>query len=264
MDNTIKTLNLSLIQTDNIWQQIDANLDHLESKLLALSDNSDLILLPELFTTGFTMDAKSVSEGMNGKGVQWMKAMAAKHDSVLIGSLLIEEEGNYYNRLITALPNQEILTYDKRHLFSFAGEDKVFTAGIQRLIFQYKGFKICPMICYDLRFPVWARNTEDFDLLLYVANWPQARILAWDTLLRARAIENLCYTAGLNRVGTDANDLTYNGHSAVYDAMGTQIFSFEEGQQANGTVSLDLEHIRNTRAQFRFLEDRDDFDIKKG
>ncbi|UCE94777.1 MAG: amidohydrolase [Flavobacteriaceae bacterium] len=264
MDNTIKTLNLSLIQTDNIWQQIDANLDHLESKLHDLSENSDLILLPELFTTGFTMDAKSVSEGMNGKGVKWMKAMAAKLGSVLIGSLLIEEDGNYYNRLITAFPNNDILTYDKRHLFSFAGEDKVFTAGTQRLVFEYKGFKICPMICYDLRFPVWARNTVDFDLLLYVANWPQARISAWDALLRARAIENLCYTAGLNRVGTDANDLTYSGHSAVYNAMGTQIFSLEEGQQANATVSLDLQHIRKTRDQFRFLEDRDDFEIIMG
>lgn len=264
MDNTKKTLNLCLIQTDNIWQQIEANLYHLESKLHALSENSDVILLPELFTTGFTMDAKSVSEGMNGKGINWMKKMAAKLDSVLIGSLLIEENGNYYNRLITAFPNNDILTYDKRHLFSFAGEDKVFTAGTQRLVFQYKGFKICPMICYDLRFPVWARNTEDFDLLLYVANWPQARISAWDTLLRARAIENLCYTAGLNRVGTDANNLAYIGHSAVYDAMGTQIFSFEDGQQAQGMVSLDLEHIRKTRDQFRFLEDRDDFKIKMG
>lgn len=263
MNNTKKILNISLIQTDSIWQDIDANLDHFQAKLHSISGNSDLILLPELFTTGFTMDAKIVSEGMNGKGVSWMREMAVNFNAVLIGSLLIKEDGKYYNRLVTAFPNNDILTYDKRHLFSFAGEDKVFTAGTQRLVFQYKGFGICPMICYDLRFPVWARNTEDFDLLLYVANWPQARISAWDTLLRARAIENLCYTAGLNRVGTDANDLVYNGHSAVYDAMGQQVLSFKEGEQAIQTVSLDLEHIRKTRDQFRFLEDRDDFQIKK-
>lgn len=263
MDNTKKNLKLSLIQADNIWQDISANLDHFESKLHALSENSDLILLPELFTTGFTMNVKSVSEGMSGKGVSWMRKMAAEFDSVLVGSLLIEENGKYFNRLITVFPDNDLLTYDKRHLFSFAGEDKFFTAGTQRLVFEYKGFRICPMICYDLRFPVWARNTEDFDLLVYVANWPKARILAWDSLLRARAIENLCYTVGLNRVGKDGNDLEYNGHSAVFDAMGNQIFSFEEGQQANGSIILDLEHIRKTRDQFRFLEDRDDFEIKR-
>ena len=256
-----KSLTISLIQTDNVWEDIAANLKNLSSKIEQINKETDMIILPELFTTGFTMEAEGVAESMDGAGVKWMLDMATKRECALIGSLLIMESGNYYNRLIVALPDGNLKYYDKRHLFSFAGEDKVFKAGQERMTFEYKGFKICPLICYDLRFPVWARNTEEIDLIVFVANWPNARMLAWDTLLRARAIENLCYVVGLNRVGVDDNKLVYTGHSAVYDAMGNTLLSFEKGKEAIGTVSIDLDHIKQTRGQFRFLEDRDNFII---
>ena len=151
---------------------------------------------------------------------------ARKKDCLILGSLLIAENENFYNRLVVAFPEGEIKYYDKRHLFSYAGEDEVFAQGADRLVFNYKGFTICPLICYDLRFPVWARNTEDIDLLIYVANWPNARMYAWDTLLKARAIENLCYSVGVNRVGVDQNNLAYTGHSAVNNAFG-QVFTIK-------------------------------------
>jgi predicted amidohydrolase len=163
--------------------------------------------------------------------------------------------------LIVAFPDGKKVFYDKRHLFSYAGEHTVFEAGRKRLIFEYKGFKICPLICYDLRFPVWARNDSDYDVLLFVANWPNARISAWDTLLKARSIENLCYTIGLNRVGVDDNKLIYTGHSAVYDAFGTEMLSFEENEEGIKSVTLEKENLMATRKRFSFLEDRDEFQI---
>jgi len=261
MNKVAKSLTLSLVQTDTIWENISANLENLSSKIAQIKDGTDMIILPELFSTGFTMEAVGVAETMDGKGVQWMLDIAKKRKCVVIGSLLILESGHYYNRLIVAFPDGNIKHYDKRHLFSFAGEDKVFKAGEVRMTFDYKGFKICPLICYDLRFPVWARNTEEIDLIIFVANWPNARMLAWDTLLKARAIENLCYVIGLNRVGIDNNRLVYTGHSAVYDAMGSSILNFEPGEETIGSVSIDLDHIAQTRGQFRFLEDRDHFVI---
>lgn len=257
-----KSLTISLVQTDNVWENRDINLKNLGAKINQIQERTDMIILPELFTTGFTMEAKGVAEKMDGIGVKWMLDTANKRECVVLGSLLIIESGNYFNRLIVAFPDGSIKHYDKRHLFSFAGEDKVFKAGKERITFEYKGFKICPLICYDLRFPVWARNTEGIDLIIFVANWPNARMLAWDTLLKARAIENLCYVIGLNRVGTDNNQLVYTGHSAVYDAMGGALLNFEPGEEAIGSVSLDIEHIKQTREKFRFLEDRDHFEIK--
>ena len=256
-----KPLTISLIQTDNVWEDIKANLENLTQKIEQIQEETDMIILPELFSTGFTMEAEGVAETMDGSGVKWMLETAKKRKCVLIGSLLIIESGKYFNRLIVAFPDRNLKYYDKRHLFSFAGEDKVFKAGQERMTFEYKGFKICPLICYDLRFPVWSRNTEEIDLIIFVANWPNARMLAWDTLLRARAIENLCYVVGLNRVGIDNNKLIYTGHSAIYDAMGKTLLSFEIGKEAIGTASADLDHIKETRSQFRFLEDRDDFVI---
>lgn len=257
----VNSLVVSLIQTDNIWEDIDANLNSLNLKLDSIKEDPDVIILPELFSTGFTMEAAGVAETMDGKAVLWMLQKARERKSLLMGSLLIKDSGLFFNRLIAAFPDGKLLWYDKRHLFSFAGEDKVFSAGEQRLVFQYKGFRICPLICYDLRFPVWARNTEDIDLLVFVANWPNARMVAWDTLLKARAIENLCYVIGVNRVGIDNNKLVYTGHSGVYDAMGGSLLNFESGKEAIGTISLDLEHLSKTRDQFRFLEDRDHFTI---
>jgi len=254
-------LKIALVQTDNAWEQIGENLRILTEKMNSIDPDTDLILLPELFTTGFTMAGENASETMEGSGVQWMLEQAGLRNCALAGSLLIRDKGSLYNRLLVAFPDGSLNYYDKRHLFSFAGEDKVFRAGTERLVFTYKGFRICPLICYDLRFPVWSRNTEDFDLLLYVANWPNARITAWDSLLKARAIENLCYVAAVNRVGRDQNNLVYTGHSAVFDAMGNQLLEFDEGSEAIGHVMISKDHIAEVRDKFRFLEDRDSFRI---
>lgn len=258
MEHALKT---TLVQTDNIWEDIDKNLSNLTIKLEGIESDTDIIILPELFSTGFTMEAEGVAETMEGKGVHWMLNMAEKKNCLLMGSLLISEEGHYFNRMILAFPNRNLKYYDKRHLFSFAGEDRVFKGGEDRLVVEYKGFRICPLICYDLRFPVWARNTEEIDLLIYVANWPDARMLAWDTLLRARAIENLCYVIGVNRVGTDNNQLRYTGHSAVYDAMGAAILQLEPSNEKIDSTTLTRSHIVEVRDKFRFLEDRDSFKI---
>ena len=260
MEQTLKTI---LVQTDNIWEDIDQNLMNLSVKLEEIEPDTDMIILPELFSTGFTMEAEEAAETMEGKGVHWMIDMAKEKSCVLMGSLLIKEAGHYYNRMIVAFPDATMKHYDKRHLFSFAGEDRVFKAGQDRLVFEYKGFRICPLICYDLRFPVWARNTQEIDLLIYVANWPDARMLAWDTLLKARAIENLCYVIGVNRVGIDNNQLRYTGHSAVYNAMGTDILQLEPAKEEIASVTLRKSHIVETRDKFRFLEDRDSFTINQ-
>jgi omega-amidase len=254
-------LNISLVQTDTVWQDVGRNLERLSLKLEGISNDTDVIILPELFSSGFTMEADKVAEPMNGKAVLWMQQQASKKNCLVIGSLLIEESGNFYNRLIVAFPNGELKYYDKRHLFSFAGEDKVFSAGNERLVFEYKGFRICPLICYDLRFPVWSRNTDNIDLILFVANWPDARMLAWDTLLKARAIENLCYVVGLNRVGVDNNDLVYTGHSALFDAMGATLLTLDPGKERIKSFSIDKGHLEQVRDKFRFLEDKDKFKI---
>jgi len=254
-------LNISMVQTDTAWQDVSRNLERLSLKLDSISNDTDVVILPELFSTGFTMEADKVAEPMNGKAVLWMQQQASKKHCLVIGSLLIRESENFYNRLIVAFPSGELKHYDKRHLFSFAGEDKVFSQGTDRLVFDYKGFRICPLICYDLRFPVWSRNTDKIDLLLFVANWPDARMLAWDTLLKARAIENLCYVAGLNRVGVDNNDLVYTGHSALFDAMGATLLTLEPGKEGIKSFSIDKRHLEQVRDKFRFLEDKDTFKI---
>lgn len=256
-----QSIKISLLQSKTLWEDIEGNLEQFDLKIENLKEETDILVLPELFSTGFTMEAHRIAEAMNGKAVNWMKNVSKSRNCLVMGSVLIKEGQKFYNRLIVAFPDEQLLYYDKRHLFSFAGEDRVFTAGEKRLIFEYKGFRICPLICYDLRFPVWSRNTDEIDLLIYVANWPKARMLAWDTLLRARAIENLCYTVGLNRVGIDNNDLVYTGHSAVYNAMGEKEGSFGEGDEGFLTVELKLDHIQRVRRQFKFLDDKDDFKI---
>lgn len=255
-------LTITLVQTDNHWEKIDDNLDMLSNKLFGIDEEIDILILPELFTTGFTMTGTNLGESMDGKTVTWMKEWAHKKDCLVAGSVLIEEEDKMYNRFIAALPEGEIKYSDKRHLFSFAGEDKVFEQGEDRLIFEFRGFRICPLICYDLRFPVWSRNTENYDLLLYVANWPDARMRAWDVLLRARAIENLCYVAAVNRVGTDKNNLNYVGHSTVVDPMGENILNFEEGSEGIDSITINRTHIEKVRRTFRFLDDKDSFIIQ--
>jgi len=254
-------LNVAIIQTDIIWENSIQNRLNFKEKIDAISKEVDLIVLQEMFTTGFTNNVENFAETMQGETVKWMLENASDKEAILLGSLIIKDGGKYYNRLIVAFPDGNLKYYNKRHLFSYAGEDKVFTSGNSRLVFTYKGFNICPLVCYDLRFPVWSRNTKDIDVLIYIANWPKPRINAWDILLKGRAIENMCYTVGVNRLGTDFNNLEYLGHSTVIDAMGNNILDFEEGEETTKIILLRKDHLENIRSKFGFLADRDEFEI---
>ena len=224
-------------------------------------ESTELIVLPEMFTTGFSMDPKNISEKMDGETIQWMKQNAHKMNSAICGSIIIEEDGKYFNRFIWINPDGCIHHYDKRHLFSYAGENDNYTPGDSKIIIEYKGWKICPLVCYDLRFPVWARNVEEYDVLLYVANWPKPRISAWDTLLKARSIENMCYTIGVNRVGNDANNLEYSGHSGVYNCLGEEVVKAKPNKEETIIAVLEKNHITETRNTLNFLSDKDLFEI---
>ncbi|RCS26194.1 amidohydrolase [Polaribacter sp. WD7] len=254
-------LNVVGIQTDLVWENPEQNRIVFEDKIHTLH-NIDLVILPEMFTTGFTMHPEKIAESMQGITISWMQKMAKKHDFAICGSIVIADDKNYYNRFVFVHPSGKINTYDKRHSFTLAGEDKVYTSGNSKLIVDYKGWKICPLICYDLRFPVWARNTENYDLLIYMANWPVTRIKAWDTLLKARAIENISYTVGVNRIGKDANDYVYSGNSLVVDYLGNELSSLASNEI--GLVKATLEKVaQNTvRKKLGFLNDRDSFDIQ--
>ncbi len=255
-----QTLNVALVQTSLIWENPKKNRDNLSKKIAAMAKEVDLIVLPEMFTTGFTMTPQNIDSTEGQKTVDWMLQETKSSGAAMLGSIPFFEKGNFTNRLFFVEPNGVIWQYDKRHTFTLAGEDQVYKAGNSHLIVDYKGFRINPMICYDLRFPVWARNTQDYDVMIYVANWPKPRITAWDTLLKARAIENMSYCIGVNRCGQDDAGYEYSGHSAVYDCLGEQqVFSEEE------TVlyaTLNKEHIVNTRNKLKFLEDRDEFNLK--
>ena len=231
----------------------------LEDKFRNLEERTEIIILPEMFSTGFSMAPERLAENMEGPSVQWMKNIAATHKCILTGSLIVEEEGKYYNRMLWMQPNGAVMHYDKRHLFGYADENNHYNEGKKRLIVQVKGFRICLQVCYDLRFPVWARNQGDeYDVLLYVANWPERRSLAWKTLLQARAIENQCYVVGVNRVGKDGKDIAYSGDSSVFGPLGETIWQ-ESGEATVHTVTINKETITNTRNQFPFLRDADKF-----
>jgi len=251
----------ALIQTNLIWENPAANRNLFQEKINAIADEIDLIVLPEMFTTGFTMNPSTVAETMEGETLSWLKEMAKTKNCAITGSLVIQENANFYNRMVFVFPDGKVQHYDKRHLFTLAGEEKVYKAGSERLIVEYKGWKICPLVCYDLRFPVFSRNTENYDLLIYVASWPQPRINAWDILLKARAVENLSYTIGVNRVGVDNNNLTYNGHSQINDELGNYILSPQENDEIF-IVELDKDKMLETRNRLNFLNDRDAFELK--
>ncbi|MEQ6124985.1 amidohydrolase [Pseudotenacibaculum sp. MALMAid0570] len=257
-----EALTVVAIQANLIWEKTQENLDLFESKINELSEDVDLIILPEMFSTGFTMEPKSVAEKMNGITVQWMKKIAITKKIALVGSVVIEEDNKYYNRAIFIHPNGLIETYDKRHSFSLAGEHKAYTSGKEKLIVDYKGWKLLPLICYDLRFPVWSRSNNDYDILLYMANWPKPRIVAWDSLLKARAIENMSYCIGVNRVGEDKNGHQYIGHTAVYDYLGEQIGFTKEAEEGYLKTTLFKKSLQETRKKLNFLNDRDQFLIK--
>ena len=255
-------LNIAIIQSDLVWHNAAQNRNHFSKKIEAITGKVDLIVLPEMFTTGFSMSPAEIAETMQGNTVQWMQQIAKIKDAAVMGSLVIEENNAYFNRLLFVHPSGKIDFYNKRHLFTLAGEDKVYTPGNFKMNFDYRGFKICGLICYDLRFPVWARNVEGYDVLIYVANWPKTRISAWDTLLKARAIENMCYTIGVNRVGTDANNLEYNGHSAAYNYLGENCIEVIENEESTAVFSISKELLTATREKLNFLNDKDNFTIQ--
>jgi omega-amidase len=253
-------MKVALIQSALVWENLEANRTYFEEIINSITEEVNLIVLPEMFTTGFTMNPSTVAETMEGKTVVWMQSLAKAKNAAITGSVVIEENSNFYNRMLFVFPSGKIEHYDKRHLFTLAGEDKVYSRGIQKLIVDYLGWKICPFVCYDLRFPVFSRNVENYDLLIYVASWPKTRIKAWDSLLAARAIENMSYTIGVNRIGEDKNGYTYVGHSQVVDFLGEYIL---EPKELDGIffVELNKEKMIETRSKLDFLSDIDAFEI---
>ena len=253
-------LTIALIQSQLHWEAPQQNRTMFEEKIDSISNDVDVIALPEMFTSGFTMNPGNLDALEGIKTVEWMQSQAKKKDAAIVGSMVFQEDDKFFNRLWFIQPDGGLSTYDKKHTFTLAGEDKVYTAGNIRALIDFRGFKICPLICYDLRFPVWARNVENYDVLIYVANWPKPRIGAWDTLLKARSIENMAYTIGVNRIGQDNLGHEYSGHSAVYDALGNPIAYSEKEEIIYAT--LDKAHIESNREKLKFLEDRDDFTLK--
>jgi omega-amidase len=250
-------LTVTIVQTDLHWQDIDANLDMFTTKLDRVDSLCDLILLPEMFSTGFSMEAAALAEPMEGKAVRWLRHQARIRGIDMAGSLMIVENGRYLNRLVWGRPDGSLVTYDKKHLFRYAGEHKVYTAGDKHLSVALKGWRIRPFICYDLRFPVWCRNLNGaYDLAFFVANWPARRSLHWKTLLRARAIENQAFIIGVNRVGTDGNGFEYSGDSAAIDPMGTVLFEQSWKEQC-ATLRLERNILEDYRAQFPAWKDAD-------
>ncbi|NNC49978.1 MAG: amidohydrolase [Flaviramulus sp.] len=258
MQNTLK---IALIQSDLVWENPNQNRENFKAKIESIIDAVDLVILPEMFTTGFTMNAVEFAESMDGKTVLWMQELAAKNKTSIIGSIIVSENNNFYNRLLFVEPYGKVKYYDKRHTFTLAGEDKVFSKGNEKVIIDYNGWKICPLVCYDLRFPVWSRNIENYDVLVYVANWPKPRISAWDALLKARAIENMSYVIGVNRVGIDKGKNEYSGSSAVYDVLGNAITSIKPNMEQIEVITLEQSHINYYRNKLKFLDDKDAFNI---
>lgn len=261
----MQDLRIAFIQSNLHWHNPTANRGMFEEKIWQLEEEVDIIILPEMFTTGFSMDATEQAEVAGTTTVKWMKQIAQQKKAVVTGSIITKEGGKYFNRLIWMFPDGEYQYYDKRHLFRMAGEHESYTPGTKKLTVEYKGWKICPLICYDLRFPVWSRNIYkeggfEFDLLIFVANWPAARVNAWDTLLKARAIENLSYCVGVNRIGQDEKKVGYNGHSAIFNFKGDIIHApVEEEEMAIAT--LEYEPMNAFRERFPFYLDADKFAI---
>ena len=253
-------LRVTLVQTELAWQAPATNRRALAAHFRGLVGHTDLVVLPEMFSTGFSMDAEGLAETMDGPTVDWMREEAAALGCVITGSLIVRDGARCHNRLVWARPDGSTEHYDKRHLFRLAGEQEHFAAGSRRVVTEIKGWRVCPMICYDLRFPVWSRSRGDYVLLLYVANWPQRRALAWSTLLRARAIENLSYVVGVNRIGRDGNGVTYSGDSVALDFLG-QPLSSEGGGDRVETVVLDREALAGHRVGFPAHLDADRFSL---
>lgn len=267
----MSSLTITLIQPNLHWEDKKANLDMLSKKIESIEEKTEVIILPEMFSTGFSMNTELLAENMNGETVQWMKKTAAEKNIILTGSLIIKEDGNCFNRLIWMLPDGNYGYYDKRHLFAYGNEHLHYHAGNKRLIASVKGWKINLLVCYDLRFPVWARQSplssgegsgvrSEYDLLVYVANWPQRRNHAWKTLLQARAIENQCYVVGVNRVGDDGTGIHYSGDSMIVDPLGEILYQ-KENEEDIFTYTLEKEKLQAVREKFPFWKDADLFNI---
>ena len=259
--STLPDLQVALVQTTLVWHDRQANFEHFEL-LLEQARGADLIVLPEMFTTGFTMESVIMAEPENGPATKWLRTQAKKYDAVVTASVIIQAaDGSYRNRLLWARPDGEVLHYDKRHLFRMAGEHRHYTCGESQVLFEHKGWRIRPLICYDLRFPVWSCDAQDTDLLLYTANWPAARRLHWNRLLPARAIENLCYVAAVNRVGTDGKGFGYSGDSQILDFQGESLIATGE---ADGVfkVNLSAAELAAYRTRFPANLDADAFEIR--
>jgi predicted amidohydrolase len=258
-----KDLKVTIVQTNLAWENVDANLSSFSQKLESLEPSStDLIVLPEMFSTGFTMNASAVAEPMNGKAVEWMAKIAAQKNAVITGSCIIKDDGKFYNRLIWMRPDGTYEYYNKRHTFRMAEENKTYASGDKKLIVELAGWKICPLVCYDLRFPVWSRNTGNYDCLIYVANWPERRSYAWRHLLIGRAIENQSYVVGVNRIGKDGKDIDYSGYSVVLNAKGEPISNTKPNTESIETVSLSYQELENYRKEFPVSLDADKFSIE--
>lgn len=266
MDQDI--LNISLIQTDLVWEDKSANLEHLSNLLAAeLDSQTDLVVLPEMFSTGFSMNPEKLFERDDSGAVDWMKLQAKTYNAAIVGSIIFKEANKYFNRLFFVLPDGSYQTYNKRHLFSFADEEKYYTAGTERIILNFRGWRICPLICYDLRFPEWCRNCSldgmkaesEYDLLLFVANWPEARRKPWINLLEARAHENQAYVAGVNRIGADGNGIEHSGDSHVFSPKGDSILAFKPSEKGVRSAQLSKKDLNQFRSKFTVWKDKDNY-----
>ena len=253
-------MKVSIIQPDIIWEDKTRNLSHLDEMVLPLFEKTDIVILPEMFSSGFSMNTEKLSEPADGQTFQWMKEIAKRGNFGLCGSYIVFEDHHFYNRFVFVSPGNESWHYDKRHLFSMAGENKFFTPGISKLVFRFRDVTISPFICYDLRFPVWSRNRNEYDLAVYVANWPQVRINVWDTLIKARAIENQCYVAGANRVGKDGTGTSYSGGSYIVNPRG-EIIKSGGSQECTITSEISMSELNEFREKFPVQKDSDDFQI---
>lgn len=265
----MENLKVTIIQTALHWQNRNANLEHFE-KLIASINDSDLIVLPEMFTSGFTMNTKEVADTNEGEIFQWMKRMAFQKKAVITGSVVIEEQSKFYNRLYWVNPDASYQCYNKRHLFRMANENEFYTEGHSRIIANIEDWRICPLICYDLRFPVWSRNinwgqsferAHQYEVLIYVANWPERRSHAWKSLLIARAIENQCYVIGVNRIGLDGNEIPYTGDSMIISPLGEILSQTKANEESIETLTLNLKVLQDYRKAFPAINDADEFHL---
>lgn len=258
----MQDLKVTAVQASLVWEDAQANRRSFAHTLASLKGATDLVVLPEMFTTGFSMNTRELAETMDGPTLGWMQQQAFDLDCAINGSLIIEEDGKYYNRSLFVLPDGSVDHYDKRHLFRMANEDTHFTEGKQRRTVEWKGWRILLQVCYDLRFPVFSRNRQDYDLALYVANWPAARSGAWSTLLKARAIENQCYVVGVNRVGVDGMEIEYCGASAIIDTRGEELLPIPLDQEVATTATLSHKDMQAFRDKFPIHKDADEFQLK--